>query len=76
MEFKVGDKVVCINKSTTSFLDVGKIYTIKDLGVCSIVLFFEEYDKHGFNAKLFVSLESFRKKKIKKLKYLIKRNKK
>ena len=76
MEFKVGDKVVCINKSYTSFLEVGKIYTIRELGVCDVVLFFEEYDRNGFNAKLFVPLERFRKKKIKKLKYLIKRNNK
>lgn len=76
MGFKINDKVVCINKASTNFLEVGKIYTIRELGVCDVVLFFEEYDRNGFNAKLFVPLERFRKKKIKKLKYLIKRNNK
>jgi hypothetical protein len=50
-DFKIGDKVKCINKRQHQFIEVGKIYTVKEVarGTVYDSLYLEEiFIKHSW----------------------------
>ena len=71
MSFKIGDKVVCINKDVFKTLEVGKIYTIGSIFTSTSRYKEVEYqlvgDEYYYPSELFRDIKEYRKQQIKKI---------
>ena len=52
-DFKIDDRVRCIDKGDTNFLVVNRIYTVKDILRGNYLVFHEILDEHNYSADRF-----------------------
>jgi hypothetical protein len=64
--FKVGEKVICIDRGTSSILKEGKVYTIGTMSIFkhNVIL---TIDHNEYGADMFISIEENRRRKLDKI---------